>query len=97
MDIIEQLIKTAPRLSEEDVKNIKQCTFVKEIYSCWETNDYGDDFDLYTGLSLDDVTPRYFLKHFSRDWYGGWTYDETTVWYELSRQEYLMLHQNKNS
>ena len=96
MDFIKRLIKTAPRLSEEDVKNIVECTFVKEIYSCWESNDYGDDFDLYMGLSLDQVSPRYFLKHFSRNWNGGWTYDETTIWYELSLQDYLELYQDNN-
>ena len=96
MDFIKQLTETAPQLSEEDVKSIVECTFVKEIYSCWESNDEGDNFDLYKGLSLDRITPRYFLKHFCREWYGGWTHDETTTWYELSQQEYLKLSQENN-
>ncbi len=91
MDLFHRLARTSVCLSENDMENVLKLTFVKEVYSCWESNDEGEDFDLYTGLAADGVTPRYFLKHFSRDWYGGWTHDETRKWYEISEQEYLQV------
>ena len=93
MDFIKQVAMTALRLSEEDVKNIVECTLVKEIYSCWESNDFGEDFALYTGFADDGVTHRYFLKHFERDWYGGWSYDDKFDWYEISEKDFLLLSQ----
>ena len=91
MDLFKWVKDTATRISKEDIANIAELTSVKEIYSCWESNDEGEDLTLYTGLAIDGVSPRYFLKHFKRDWYGGWSYDETTTWYEIAEQDYLQL------
>ena len=91
MDLFKQVKDTATKLSKEDIASIVELTSVKEIYSCWESNDDGEDLTLYTGLTADGVMRRYFIKHFTRDWYGGWSYDETTTWYEISEQDYLHL------
>ena len=91
MDLFKWLNATATRLSKEDMANVAELTSVKEIYSCWESNDDGEDLALYTGLAVDGVTQRYFIMHFKRDWYGGWSYDETTIWYEISKEDYLYL------
>ncbi len=94
MDFINQLTNTAPRLPKEELENVTKFTFVKRIDSRWKSNDEGRSLDLYIGFAEDGVTPRYFLKYFCREWWGGWSYDETTTWYELSRQEYLKLCEN---
>ena len=91
MDVFRWLTNTATRLSEENIANV---TKVKEVYSCWESNDDGEDLTLYKGFAADGVTPRYFLKHFKRDWDGGWSYDESATWYEIPEQEYLKLCKN---
>ncbi len=92
MNLFNRLTRTAICLSKKDMENVMNLTFVKEVYSCWESNDEGEDFALYTGVSCDGVTPRYFLMHFSREWYGGCTHDETRKWYEISEQEYLQVY-----
>ena len=93
-EILCRLTKNASRLSNEDMENVAELTFVKEIFSYWPSNDEGDDVDLYTGVSLDGVTPRYFLQHLSRDWNGGWTSNDTYMWYEISQQEYMKFCEN---
>ena len=91
MKVLESVIDNATEIPREDMNNVANLKSFKEIYSCWESNDYGEDFTLYTGYDTDGVTPRYFVYHFVRDWFGGWSYDETRRWYEISEKDYLML------
>lgn len=91
MDLVKWVKDTATRCSAEDIASIVELTIVKKIYSYWESNDDGEDLTLYTGFAVDGVMRRYFIQHLTRDWYGGWTYDDTTTWYEISEQDYLYL------
>ena len=95
MSLFDWPISASNQLSEEDIKKVNQLTFVKEVYRCWESNDEGEDFKLYKGFTADGITPRYFLKHFYREWFGGWTSEDTTNWYEISEEEYLRLYNNQ--
>ena len=91
MDLFNWLENNATRLSNEDIANIAELTSVKEIYSCWESYEDGEDVTLYTGLAVDGVARRYFIDHFIREWYGGWTCNDIHIWYEISEQDYLQL------
>lgn len=79
------------RVSQEELSNVVNLTFVMQVYSKWESNYDGEDYNLYTGFQANASTQRYFLERFSRDWYGGWTYDESTIWIELSAHDYNIL------
>ena len=92
MDLFNWPMSTVNRLPKEDVEKVIQLTFIKEVYSRWESNDEGEDFELYKGFAADGITLHYFLKHFSRGWFGGWTYEDTTNWYEIPEEEYLRLY-----
>lgn len=94
MDHIKQLINSSDPVPKEALANIINLTFTKEIYRCWKSNDEGEEFSIYTGTDADGVTPRYFLKHFERVWWGGWTSEDKTIWYEITKQEYLKLYQD---
>ena len=91
MDLLKWLEDNATRLSKEDIANITELTSVKEIYSCWDSNEDGEDLTLYTGLDVDSGVRRYFVMDFMRVWYGGWTYNDVTIWYEISEQDFLQL------
>jgi len=90
-DLLKTYIKRSIHISEEEMKNVVNLTYKLDIYNNWPSNDMGDDFCIYTGFSEDGETPRYFIKHFNRDWFGGWTYEETTVWYEITEHDYATL------
>ena len=77
-------------LLEKNNIAINTLTHVKTIYDHWPSNDMGDTVDIYTdGRS---VAPRFFLRHFERDWDGGWTSDDTEYWFEISEQEFEELY-----
>ncbi len=94
MDYLNQLTSKGAPLSREALNSIKNLTQAKEIYSCWESNDMGEDFKLYTGTDADGVTTRYFLNHYEREWWGGWTTNDKSEWYEITRQEYETLYRD---
>ena len=80
----------APRISEEEIKQLKNLTEIKEIYSDWECNDFGEDYTLYTAIG-DDKAIRYLLLNFIRDSSGGWSYNDIHLWHELTKEQYTEL------
>ena len=91
----ESLIKHLFALGRNNVKeerpSIKNLTFHKRIYSEWSGNDDGDDFELWIGYDSKASSSRYYLRHFYREWWGGWTYDERDDWYELWCDDFAAL------
>ena len=92
MDLFSLLKNPATELDEEQIKNIPSLTCIKDIYRYWGLDIDTESLTLYTGLDADGFTTRYFVNHFNRDWYGGYTYNETTIWYEISEEDYLNLY-----
>lgn len=88
-DIYNKLSRPLQPLEKNNIA-INTLTHVKTIYDHWPSNDMGDTVDIYTdGRS---VAPRFFLRHFERDWDGGWTSDDTEYWFEISEQEFEELY-----
>ena len=80
---------------EEEIKTLP-LTEVTNIYSDWFSNDMGVDFDLYLSSCEDGAAPRYFLRSFDRDWYGGFSTNDTTEWYEITKEAYTALRDKKH-
>ena len=87
---------SAIRISEDKIKEVNNLTDVKEIYADWESNDMGEDFTLYTGSSSSGKA-RYFLRHYLRDWFGGWTSDDYVMWYEITESVYNILYKSSSN
>lgn len=79
-------------VSSEKMNEVTGLTRQKIIYSDWPFYYMGDDFVLYTGFDINGEIQRYFLYHLNSDWWGGWTYNQQTIWYEITKLDYDKLY-----
>ena len=83
-----------PIISEEEIRKIPNLSHTKTVYEDWPSNDYGDSVELYISEGNGNAT-RYFLRHHNRDWFGGWSFNDTFTWVELSKKDYSALYSFK--
>ena len=88
-----ELFKRNSEITEDELFKTINAKHIAEVYSFWEGDDEGDSFDLYTSVSPENT--RYYLRHFNREWYGGWTRNEKSKWIELSPEDISALRKLK--